>query len=149
VPGGDPEFGAGHPLDAGLVVVGETSMADVILAGKLARAVAAGARLLLAGDVDQLPPVGAGEVLRDLIGARTLPVVRLRKIFRQARQSGIVVNARKVNAGRPPALTGCPGFFWFNCDETEATAALAAGIAARRIPARFGLDPRRDARCCA
>ncbi len=143
-PGGDPEFDADNPLDADLVVIDETSMVDVILANKLVRAVAPGAHLLLVGDVDQLPSVGAGEVLRDLIGAQTLPVVRLTKIFRQAQQSGIVVNAHKVNAGRPPALTGYPDFFWFNSDETEATAALVADIVARRIPARFGLDPRRD-----
>jgi exodeoxyribonuclease V alpha subunit len=108
-PGGDPEFDAGNPLDADLVVIDETSMVDVILANKLARAVAPGAHLLLVGDVDQLPSVGAGEVLRDLIGAQTLPVVRLTKIFRQAQQSGIVVNAHQVNAGRPPALTSYPG----------------------------------------
>jgi exodeoxyribonuclease V alpha subunit len=143
-PGGDPEFDANNPLDADLVVIDETSMVDVILANKLVKAVAPGAHLLLVGDVDQLPSVGAGEVLRDLIAAQTLPVVRLTKIFRQAQQSGIVVNAHKVNAGRPPALTGYPDFFWFNCDETEATAALVADIVARRIPARFSLDPRRD-----
>jgi exodeoxyribonuclease V alpha subunit len=143
-PGGDPEYDADKPLDADLVVIDETSMVDVILANKLVKAVAPGAHLLLVGDVDQLPSVGAGEVLRDLIGAETLPVVRLTKIFRQAQQSGIVVNAHKVNAGRPPALTGFPDFFWFNSDETEATAALVADIVARRIPAKFGLDPRRD-----
>jgi exodeoxyribonuclease V alpha subunit len=143
-PGGDPEFDAANPLDADLVVIDETSMVDVILANKLVKAVAPGAHLLLVGDVDQLPSVGAGEVLRDLISAQTLPVVRLTKIFRQAQQSGIVVNAHKVNAGRPPALAGYPDFFWFNSDETEATAALVADIVARRIPARFGLDPRRD-----
>jgi exodeoxyribonuclease V alpha subunit len=143
-PGGDPSFDVGKPLDADLVVVDETSMVDVILANKLVKAVPPGAHLLLVGDVDQLPSVGAGEVLRDLIGAETLPVVRLTKIFRQAQQSGIVVNAHKVNAGRPPELTGYPDFFWFNSDETEATAALVADIVAKRIPARFGLDPRRD-----
>ena len=143
-PGGDPEFDANNPLDADLVVIDETSMVDVILANKLVKAVAPGAHLLLVGDVDQLPSVGAGEVLRDLISAQTLPVVRLTKIFRQAQQSGIVVNAHRVNAGRPPALTGYPDFFWFNSDETEATATLVADIVARRIPARFGLDPRRD-----
>jgi exodeoxyribonuclease V alpha subunit len=143
-PGGDPEFDASNPLDADLVVIDETSMVDVILANKLVKAVAPGAHLLLVGDVDQLPSVGAGEVLRDMITADTLPVVRLTKIFRQAQQSGIVVNAHKVNAGRPPALDGYPDFFWFNCDETEATAELVADIVARRIPAKFGLDPRRD-----
>ena len=101
-PGGDPEFDANNPLDANLVVIDETSMVDVILANKLVKAVAPGAHLLLAGDVDQLPSVGAGEALRDMIRAQALPVVRLTKIFRQAQQSGIVINAHRVNAGRPP-----------------------------------------------
>src|SRR6185437_13589178 len=143
-PGGDPEYDADHPLDADLVVVDETSMVDLILANKLVKAVPPGAHLLLVGDVDQLPSVGAGEVLRDLISAGTLPVVRLTKIFRQAQQSGIVVNAHRINAGQPPGLTGFADFFWFACDEPEETAALVTDIVARRIPARFGLDPRRD-----
>jgi exodeoxyribonuclease V alpha subunit len=143
-PGGDPAYDADNPLDADLIVIDETSMVDVILANKLVKAVPPGAHLLLVGDVDQLPSVGAGEVLRDLIGAGTVPVIRLTRIFRQAQQSGIVVNAHKVNAGRPPQLTGYPDFFWFTSDEAEATASLVADIVARRIPARFGLDSRRD-----
>ena len=98
-PGGEPSFDASSPLDADLVVVDETSMVDVILANKLVKAVAPGAHLLLVGDVDQLPSVGAGEVLRDLLAAGSLPVVRLTKIFRQAQQSGIVVNAHRINDG--------------------------------------------------
>ena len=143
-PGGDPSFDATTPLDADLVVVDETSMVDLILANKLVKAVPPGAHLLLVGDVDQLPSVGAGEVLRDLLTAGTLPVVRLTKIFRQAQQSGIVVNAHKINAGVSPGLTGFADFFWFACDEPEEVAALVTDIVARRIPARFGLDPRRD-----
>jgi exodeoxyribonuclease V alpha subunit len=141
-PGGEPSFDAASPLDADLVVVDETSMVDVILANKLVKAVPPGAHLLLVGDVDQLPSVGAGEVLRDLLTAGALPVVRLTKIFRQAQQSGIVVNAHRINAGQPPGLTGFADFFWFGCDEPEQTAALVVDIVARRIPARFGLDPR-------
>ena len=143
-PGGEPAYDADNPLDADLIVVDETSMVDVILANKLVKAVPPGAHLLLVGDVDQLPSVGAGEVLRDLIAAGTLPVVRLTKIFRQAQQSGIVINAHKINGGQPPALRGYPDFYWFTCDETEATAQLVCDIVARRIPARFGLDPHRD-----
>jgi len=143
-PGGEPSFDAAHPLDADLVVVDETSMVDVILANKLIKAVPPGAHLLLVGDVDQLPSVGAGEVLRDLLAAGSLPVVRLTKIFRQAQQSGIVVNAHRVNAGQLPALTGFADFFWFGCEDTEQTPELITDIVARRIPARFGLDPRRD-----
>ena len=143
-PGGDASFDADNPLDADLLVVDETSMVDVILANKLVKAIPPGAHLLLVGDVDQLPSVGAGEVLRDMLAAGTLPVVRLTKIFRQAQQSGIVVNAHRINAGQQPQLTGFGGFFWFGCDDTEQTAGLVTDIVARRIPARFGLDPRRD-----
>ena len=143
-PGGEPSFDADKPLEADLVVVDETSMVDVILAGKLIKAVPPGAHLLLVGDVDQLPSVGAGEVLRDLLAAGSLPVVRLTKIFRQAQQSGIVVNAHRINAGQLPALAGFGDFFWFGCEDTEQTAELVTDIVTRRIPARFGLDPRRD-----
>jgi exodeoxyribonuclease V alpha subunit len=141
-PGGEPSFDATTPLDADLVVVDETSMVDLILANKLVKAVPPGAHLLLVGDVDQLPSVGAGEVLRDLLSAGTLPVVRLTKIFRQAQQSGIVVNAHRINAGQPPGTAGFADFFWFSCEEPEEIAALVTDIVARRIPARFGLAPR-------
>jgi len=94
--------------------------------------------------VDQLPSVGAGEVLRDLLAAGSLPVVRLTKIFRQAQQSGIVVNAHRINAGAMPVPGGFGDFFWFGCEDAEQTAGLVVDIVARRIPARFGLDPRRD-----
>jgi exodeoxyribonuclease V alpha subunit len=143
-PGGEPSFDASSPLDADLVVVDEASMVDVILANKLVKAVPPGAHLLLVGDVDQLPSVGAGEVLCDLLSAGTLPVVRLTKIFRQAQQSGIVVNAHRINSGQQPGLTDFGDFFWFSCDEQEETPGLVADIVARRIPARFGFDPRRD-----
>jgi len=144
-PGGDPKYDRDHPLDADLVVVDESSMIDVILANKLVRAIPKGAHLLLVGDVDQLPSVGAGEVLRDLLAAPdAIPRVRLTKIFRQAQQSGIVVNAHRVNAGTQPQLSGFPDFFWFTCEDNDELAALTADIVARRIPRRFGLDPRRD-----
>jgi exodeoxyribonuclease V alpha subunit len=142
-PGGEAKFDRDHPLDADLVVVDEASMVDLILANKLVKAVPPGAHLLLVGDVDQLPSVGAGEVLRDLLAASdVIPRVRLTKIFRQTQQSGIVVNAHRVNAGSPPRLQGFPDFFWFTCDDSERTAALTVDIVARRIPRRFGLNPR-------
>ena len=144
-PGGDPKYDRDNPLDADLVVLDETSMVDLILANKLVKAVPRGAHLLLVGDVDQLPSVGAGEVLRDLLAASgVMPRVRLTKIFRQAQQSGIVINAHRVNAGSPPRLTGFADFYWFSCDDTEQTAALTVDVVASRIPRRFGLDPRRD-----
>ncbi len=151
-PGGDPSYDRDHPLDADLVVLDEASMMDVILASKLVKAIPAGAHLLLVGDVDQLPSVGAGEVLRDLLAAGTIPRVRLSQIFRQAQRSGIVVNAHRINHGRPPQLTGFGDFYWFACEPSEdsglnpaeETARLVVDIAARRLPARFGLDPVRD-----
>ena len=144
-PGGNPKYDKDNPLDADLVVADESSMIDLILANKLVRAVPRGAHLLLVGDVDQLPSVGAGEVLRDLLAAtEVIPRVRLTKIFRQAQTSGIVVNAHRVNAGSPPRLRDFPDFYWFACDDTEQTAALTADIVARRIPRRFGMDARRD-----
>ncbi len=143
-PGGDASYDRDRPLDADLVVVDECSMMDLILANKLVKAIPPGAHLLLVGDVDQLPSVGAGQVLRDLLSAAAVPRVRLTRIFRQAQESGIVVNAHRVNAGQFPRLRGYPDFFFFPCEDTEQAAALAVDVATRRIPARFGLDPRRD-----
>src|SRR5205823_5287516 len=132
------------PLDVDLLVVDEASMLDLILTNKLVKALPPGAHLLLVGDVDQLPSVGAGEVLRDLLSAEPIPRVRLTQVFRQAARSGVVTNAHRINAGRSPVTTGLPDFFLFACDDTDATAALTVDLACIRIPARFGLDPRRD-----
>jgi len=143
-PGGEATFDRDNPLDVDLLVVDEASMLDLILANKLVKAVPPGAHLLLVGDVDQLPSVGAGEVLRDLLAADTIPRVRLTQIFRQAADSGVVTNAHRINAGRPPLLQGLRDFFLFGCEDTDAAAPLTVDVACTRIPARFGLDPRRD-----
>jgi exodeoxyribonuclease V alpha subunit len=144
-PGGDAAYDQDHPLDADLVVVDEASMLDLLLANKLVKAVAPGAHLLFVGDVDQLPSVGAGEVLRDLLAdGSPLPSVRLTKVFRQAQQSGVVTNAHRINAGQHPLTEGLKDFFLFVEEDTEAAGRLTVDVAARRIPARFGLDPRRD-----
>jgi len=144
-PGGDAAYDRDRPLDADLVVVDEASMLDLLLANKLVKAVAPGAHLLLVGDVDQLPSVGAGEVLRDLLAdGGPVPNVRLTRIFRQAQQSGVVTNAHRINSGVQPITSGLPDFFLFVEEETEDAGRLTVDVAARRIPARFGLDPRRD-----
>ncbi|MFD5025760.1 ATP-dependent RecD-like DNA helicase [Streptomyces sp. NPDC058373] len=144
-PGGDAAYDRERPLDADLVVVDEASMLDVLLANKLVKAVAPGAHLLFVGDVDQLPSVGAGEVLRDLLAdGGPIPSVRLTRIFRQAQRSGVVTNAHRINAGTPPLTQGLDDFFLFVEDDTEETGRLTVDVAARRVPARFGLDPRRD-----
>lgn len=141
-PGGDPAHDRDNPIDADLIVVDEASMLDLVLANKLVKAVPPGAHLLLVGDVDQLPSVGAGEVLRDVLAAEPIPRVRLTRIFRQAQQSGVVVNAHRINAGQPPVFGEYPDFFLFPCDEPEATAALVVDIVATRVPAKFGIHPR-------
>lgn len=144
-PGGDAAWDRDRPLEADLVVVDEASMLDLLLANKLIKAVPPGAHLLLVGDVDQLPSVGAGEVLRDLLAeGGPVPAVRLKRIFRQAQQSGVVTNAHRINSGAPPLTQGLEDFFLFVEEDTEAAGALTVDVAARRIPARFGLDARRD-----
>ncbi|MEV4680205.1 SF1B family DNA helicase RecD2 [Streptomyces kurssanovii] len=144
-PGGDAAYDKDRPLDADLVVVDEASMLDLLLANKLVKAVAPGAHLLLVGDVDQLPSVGAGEVLRDLLAdGGPVPSVRLTRIFRQAQQSGVITNAHRINTGLPPITSGLPDFFLFVEEETEDAGRVTVDVAARRIPAKFGLDPRRD-----
>ncbi|GAA0725325.1 ATP-dependent RecD-like DNA helicase [Dactylosporangium roseum] len=140
-PGGDASYDRDNPLDADLVVVDESSMLDLLLANKLVKAVPPGAHLLLVGDVDQLPSVGAGEVLRDLLAAETIPRVRLTRIFRQAGESGVVVNAHRINAGQAPVFGEHPDFFWFGADEPEPAAEVVVDLVARRIPRRFGVRP--------
>src|SRR4051794_22320057 len=141
-PGGDPSVDRDHPIDADLIVVDEASMLDLILANKLIKAVPPGAHLLLVGDVDQLPSVGAGEVLRDVLAADTIPRVRLTTIFRQAQQSGVVVNAHRINSGRAPVFGEHPDFFLFGADEPDATAERVVDLVAHRIPRKFGIPPR-------
>jgi exodeoxyribonuclease V alpha subunit len=158
-PGGDAAFDRDRPLDADLVVVDETSMLDVLLANTLVKAIPPGAHLLLVGDVDQLPSVGAGEVLRDLLeagagssagagpagsGKEDIPSVWLTHIFRQAQHSGVVTNAHRINAGQLPVTRGLDDFFLFAEDDAERVAELTVDIVAHRLPKRFGLDARRD-----
>ncbi|WP_282798137.1 ATP-dependent RecD-like DNA helicase [Streptomyces sp. CC224B] len=144
-PGGDAAYDRDRPLDADLVVVDEASMLDLLLANKLVKAVPPGAHLLFVGDVDQLPSVGAGEVLRDLLSEGSpVPAVRLTRVFRQAQESGVVTNAHRINAGQPPLTQGLKDFFLFVAEDTEEAGRLTVDVAARRIPAKFGLDPRRD-----
>jgi len=134
-----------NPLDADMVIVDETSMVDVLLMNHLLKAVAAGSHLLLVGDVDQLPSVGAGNVLRDLIASAAIPVTRLDTIFRQAEDSFIIVNAHRINQGQPPIVNGpARDFFLFRETDAEAAAGLVLDVVARRIPEKFGYDADRD-----
>ena len=136
-----------HPLELDLVVVDEASMLDVVLANALLRAVPPWAAVVLVGDTDQLPSVGAGSVLADLIESRTVAVVRLTEVHRQAGQSLIVRAAHAVNRGEEPesAPAGGDGDFFFVEAETPAAVLdKLLAVVTRRIPARFGLDPFRD-----
>src|SRR5262245_24154856 len=105
-PGGKAGRNQEQPLDADLVVVDEVSMLDVLLANQLAKAIAPGCHLLLVGDPDQLPSVGAGDVLAALLASERFPVTRLERIFRQGAGSGIARNARLVNEGKVPRFGG-------------------------------------------
>jgi exodeoxyribonuclease V alpha subunit len=139
--------GAGEPLEADLVVIDETSMVDVALMAALLEAIPKHAALILVGDVDQLPSVGPGQVLADVIGSGIVPVARLTEIHRQAEESRIVVNAHRINAGEMPEPTP-PGemsdFFVVDASGPEDALAKVLEIVGTRIPRRFGLDAMRD-----
>lgn len=141
-PGGKAGKNEQHPLEADLVVVDEVSMLDVLLANQLVKAIAPGSHLLLVGDPDQLPSVGAGNVLADLLIAERFPVTRLERIFRQGEGSGIAQNARRINAGHLPHFGGSIQDCFFLPAEDAATAAqLVVDLVARRLPARYGYCP--------
>ena len=135
-----------HPLDCDLLVVDEASMVDVPLMHALLKAVPDHAALILVGDVDQLPSVGPGQVLADVIGSGAVPVVRLTEVFRQAAASRIIVNAHRINRGLMPEWAQDPAsdFHFVECADAEDGAAKLLQIVRERIPARFGLDPIRD-----
>ena len=137
-----------RPIDCGLLVVDEASMVDVELMAALLQALPAEGSLLLIGDADQLPSVGPGQVLRDLIESGALPVARLREIFRQAENSRIVRNAHRVNQGYLPELEPVQGelsdFYFVPAEDAEDAQRKVVEIVAGRIGRRFGLDPIRD-----
>jgi exodeoxyribonuclease V alpha subunit len=136
------------PLDAHLVVADECSMVDVTLMNQLLRAVPSQSAVLLVGDVDQLPSVGPGAVLADLIGSGALTTVRLTEVFRQAAASRIVVNAHRINAGLMPERTeagqGASDFYLIPCASPEEIMDRLLRVVLERVPSRFGLDPVRD-----
>lgn len=131
-----------NPIDADLIVIDETSMLDLVLAYNLLRAIGSDSHLLLVGDIDQLPSVGAGDVLRDLIASDVAAVVRLETIFRQAAGSLIIRNAHRINQGHmPETRPDAEDFFLFIKEDPGETAELLVDIVAKRIPHKFGLDP--------
>ena len=131
-----------NPLEVDMLIVDEASMLDLLLANHLLKAVHPGSHLLLVGDVDQLPSVGAGNVLRDIIDSGVAAVVCLTEIFRQAEGSLIVENAHRINRGEMPLLTGqATDFFLFPATDAEQAADLVVDLVQNRIPRRFGFDP--------
>ena len=138
---------AEHPVDCDLLVVDETSMVDVPLMHALVKAVPDRAALLIVGDIDQLPSVGPGQVLADIIGSGAVPVVRLTEVFRQAAESRIIVNAHRINAGDVPELDppeAISDFYFVPADDPESAVPRVLELVRTRIPRRFGLDPVRD-----
>ena len=136
-----------NPLKGDLFVLDEVSMVDVVLGHQFFRAVPSNACVILVGDVDQLPSVGPGTVLADLISSGVVPVVRLTEIFRQAAESQIVTAAYAVNQGRMPNLKapeGLSDFYFIEAEEPEAIQDLVVRLVKERIPKRFGFDPKAD-----
>jgi exodeoxyribonuclease V alpha subunit len=122
-------------------------MVDVLLMANLLRALAPKASLLLVGDIDQLPSVGPGMVLRHIIGSKVVPVVRLTEVFRQAAHSQIITNAHRINDGRMPEVPtkgNESDFFFIERAEPDQIAATLVEMIKTRIPSKFGLDPIRD-----
>ena len=136
------------PLDVSLVVIDEASMMDVQLFDALARAIVPGTSLVLVGDVDQLPPVGPGSPLTDLIRSERVPVARLQTIFRQGEGSEIVANAHRINQGEVPDVTpsGTPlqDFYFIQREAPEDIMSTIEALMTDRIPQRFGFDPRTE-----
>jgi exodeoxyribonuclease V alpha subunit len=135
-----------NPLDCQLLVIDEASMVDVMPMHATLKALPPSAALLLVGDVDQLPSVGAGQVLKDIIGSGAVPVVRLTEVFRQAATSRIIINAHRINAGEMPDLSarGEGDFFYVEAEEPGDVAEKVVDLVSRHIPRRFGFDPARD-----
>jgi exodeoxyribonuclease V alpha subunit len=135
--------GEDNPLDCDLLVIDETSMVDVMLMQALLRAVPDKAALLIVGDIDQLPSVGPGQVLADILSSGAVPVVRLTEVFRQAAQSRIIANAHRINQGSMPDLNP-PGtesdFYFVQADDPEMAVGRIIELVNKRIPKRFGLD---------
>ena len=136
-----------HPLNVDAVILDEISMVDVVLAHKVLSAIPDHARLILVGDSDQLPSVGPGSILADLIASGVIPAHHLTEVFRQARQSQIVVAAHQVNSGRmiDVGTSDAEGqLFLIQAEDPERITSMILTMVTERIPARFGLDPKTD-----
>lgn len=139
--------GEDNPLDCDLLVIDETSMVDVMLMQSLLKAVPDNAALLIVGDIDQLPSVGPGQVLADIINSGAIPVVRLTEVFRQAAQSRIITVAHQINRGRIPELGKVEGetdFYFMSVADPEQAVPRIVDLVGKHIPRKFGFDPIRE-----
>lgn len=135
---------AKHPLPCDLLIVDEASMIDTILMHHLLKAIPIEATFILVGDIHQLPSVGAGNVLKDIITSGVIPVVVLAKIFRQARESRIIVNAHRINQGKMPMRQNVgdkSDFFFIEKESPEEVLGIILDLASKRVPDHFGFDP--------
>jgi exodeoxyribonuclease V alpha subunit len=148
MPGREPAFRPGHPLPVDLIIVDESSMLNLRLAEVLLAGLAETTHVVLVGDADQLPPIGAGKPFEDLIASEAAPVVRLSQIFRQAARSMITTAAHEINHGRPPHLQPTEDqdhdFFFIDRPSPERALETVVEVVADRAPARFDVDPIRD-----
>ena len=136
-----------NPLECNLIVIDESSMVDVFIMNSLLKAIPSDAALLIIGDIDQLPSVGPGQVLTDIINSKIIPVVRLTEIFRQAATSKIITNAHLINEGRTPNLTtdeNLTDFYFIKAETPEEAVELIVELAGNRIPKKFSFDPIKD-----
>ena len=133
-----------NPLEGDALIVDECSMIDILLFYNLMKAIPSNMRLILVGDIDQLPSVGAGNVLRDIIDSRQIPVVRLTRIFRQAQSSRIVMNAHAINAGQFPNIKNGldTDFFFINQEDADEMVKLIIGLVRDRLPKKYGFPPK-------
>lgn len=133
-----------NPLEGDLIIIDEASMIDILLFYYLLRAVPPEAQVILVGDVDQLPSVGAGNVLRDVIESGVVPVVRLTEVFRQAQESMIVVNAHKINQGLEPEMNLKDKDFFFIREKQDRVMETVVDLVAKRLPNWKGFDPHKE-----
>ena len=133
-----------NPLEGDALIVDECSMIDILLFYNLMKAIPSNMRLILVGDIDQLPSVGAGNVLRDIIDSQQIPVVRLTRIFRQAQSSWIVMNAHAINAGQFPNIKNGldSDFFFINQEDADEMVKLIIGLVRDRLPKKYGYPPK-------
>ncbi len=131
-----------NPLEGDVLIVDECSMIDIVLMNSLMKAIPPSMRLILVGDIDQLPSVGAGNVLRDIIDSARFPVVRLERIFRQAQESRIITNAHRINAGKLPDLSNGKNtdFFFLQREDAEAAAAEIVELVKTKLPRYYGVS---------